>query len=147
MKTLFIVLLFTLPCYGQNFMMKMNVLEVYENITIRNDSIKVIWGINEEGDISFIWGNPQKMIYFRRKHELTSQKQREELHDMIERYKLQPDNAKSNKVKILGLFSDRNGDIYLVKVVMNDGVVVWIKKMNDKFPHYYFGMVHDKQKL
>jgi hypothetical protein len=148
MKTLIIVLFASISCYSQNFMMKMNVVEVYDNITIKSDSIKVIWGIDNMGSISLIWGTPEKMMYFKRKNKIASQKQREKLREMIEVYKLQPDNVESDRyIKVMSLFSDEKENIYLIKMIMNQGVMIYITRVDGRFPHYYFGMVHDKQKI
>lgn len=147
MKTLLIILFSTISCYSQNFMMKMTVREVYKDITIDSDSVKMIWGIDRMGNLSFVWGNPKKMLYLKRKPTYPTNKQKKIINSIKKKYNIEKVKKFSRYIKVQSLFLDENNDTYFITIYIYEGVLIWINRIEinieDNVPCYFFSMTNN----
>lgn len=139
MKTLLLIL-FPILSYSQSFMMKMEVREIYKDISIINDTIKVIWIVEQNRSIGFLWNG--KVLYFTKKKDNPSFKERRAIKEISREYNLYTNkDVKDRYFKIRSLYMDHNGELYHITIYMNNGVLIWISRIKDRLPCYFFRMV------
>lgn len=125
-------------------MMKMDVIEVYKDTAFYYKAEKVIWGMTDY-EIELIWQN--KAIYFTKRFKKPSKEQRKNIRKTNEWLDMTYKRRMYDRfIKIYSLYMDVNGDIYFVTVYMRDGVLIWINKMDERIPSYFFNYTINHKK-
>lgn len=124
-------------------MKQMDVIEVWEDTTRYTYDVKVVWAIGEWGDASFIWGN--KGIYFDKQLKGSTIQQRKQIKKIIDKYHASNKSRVYNmKIKHHGLYSNEWGEIFYISIYMDIEILIWITRMDGKYPCYFFKTVNTK---
>lgn len=147
MKTLLIILFSTISCYSQSFMTKMYVREVYKDTAINTKNVKVVWRIDNGGDLIFIWGIPKKVLYLTRKGNYPSPKQKKVINSIKKRYNIEKVKKFTNHIKVQALFLDEENNTYFITIYMYEGILIWINRIEidirNNVPSYFFSMTNN----
>jgi hypothetical protein len=138
MKTIIIVLFTSISCYSQSFMMNMEVKEVYESGTITNERVRVVWRVEGERRLSIAWED--KILNFNKSASNPSKQQRKIIRKIKSEYKkvrIIYDHSR----KLQSLYISDDNEVFFVTVYIGDGVLIWVKRLDEKFPCYFFKMV------
>lgn len=115
----------------------MNVSEVRSDTTIHYPCIKVIWGIKYD-TLGFIWDNHTPIYFIRQPyHKQKSRAVKTATKKYIEI--LQKEKIDDN-ILLRDLFYNRWGELYLVTIYTDPGIIIKINRLDDKFPHFTFLM-------
>lgn len=143
MKTLIIILFSAISCFGQSYMTKMDVIEVLEDTTYYTNSVKVVWAIGRWGDVSFIWEN--KGLYFDEQLRNPTRKQKRRTKEIRDKYQVEERRRKYDKnVKHHHLYLNKWNEIFLITVYMDREILIWVSRVDGKFPCYFFRTVNVK---
>lgn len=139
MKTLIIVLFSIVSCYGQSFMMKMNVVEVIEDTTRYTDSVKVVWAVGQWEEVAFIWND--KKLYFDKQQKDPTRRQRRRIKEIRDKYDISKLRRKYDvKVKHESLYLNRWNEVFLITIYVDKGILIWINRVDGRYPCYFFKM-------
>lgn len=135
MKTL-VFFLFCIPLCAQNvYMMDMNVRIVTD--TTYDYNTQVIWGIDLNEDICFMWNNIticfNKSIPYRIERTYSSLILR--ARDYIEYHRKYPNI-------VMDIYTNDFNELYLITFIQGDGITITINRLDgNRLPCYHFSMV------
>jgi len=137
MKLLFQFILFPLFTYSQSFMITMHIREVREDTLIIAEN-KVIWRIYKDRSLDLLWNN--NVLLLHNKIDKPSKELRRKIMRIKKDYPFRP-NTDPN-VKLQNLYTTENSEIYFVTIYINDGIMIWINRLDETFPRYFFKMIN-----
>lgn len=121
--------------FSQNFVMKMTVREAKEDTLISRDSVKVIWGIDNERNVCLIIDGEKEYCYYKWNHRYKkhcSKKVRKLVSRLI------TTNVKHDKhVKINGLYVNQWYELYYIRIEIGEGIIIVINRVDDIYPYYF----------
>jgi hypothetical protein len=140
MKTLLMLILCPFLSYSQSFMLKMNIVEEYQDRIIFHDSTKVLLIINER-NIGLTWKG--KSLHFTRENFIPNKEKRKQIQKAKDRYNndlilLTKDDY---YFKIRALYLDDQRNVYYICLHMQEGVLLWITRLDEMHPFFFFQTV------
>lgn len=135
MKTLIFLVFSSFSCLGQNFLMRMDISEIYDSSRIDSKNVKVVWGIDYNKDISFIWD--EKILFFTKKQTNPTIKQIRLIKKIEKKY--EPFIKKKEEyLRISAIYLNEKNEVFYIRIHANGGILIWIHRLDGKFPCYFF---------
>lgn len=115
-------------------MMEMDIYEVRQDTMLVWKNEKVIWGIHKN-TICLVWNDKFAPICF---NKLTGNKRtKENSIKKVDKF-LSTTREEVPGVIIRDIYANRYKEVFLVKVIINEDVLILINRIDDRHPHYFF---------
>lgn len=121
---------------AQNFMMNMDIHEVMSDTTNIYPCTRVVWGIKRD-TIAFLWQNHYPIYFVKRPY---YKKNTRGTKKIMARYVDLLSKEQNTKAILRDLFYNQWEELYLITIYANPGLIIYITRLDGKYPHYMFIM-------